>query len=118
MLVHSLLADSYFFICPMSVVENVHVTVVGGNATFFCSGMRNESSRPYWWFKSFNSTEFELIYNGQEDALRYEKHFAVSNSTYLTLLNASLEFAGRYRCQEELNKGYQNEFELVILGKP
>jgi hypothetical protein len=51
----------------MSVVENVHVTVVGGNATFFCSGMRNESSRPIWWFKLFNgNTEFEVINNGKE----------------------------------------------------
>jgi hypothetical protein len=64
-----------------------------------------------------NSTEFEVIHNGKEEALRYENHFTVRNSSYITLLNASLEFAGRYKCQRTPNGDSVNEFELVILGK-
>jgi hypothetical protein len=114
----SLHVESYFFIYPMSVVGNVRVTVAGDNATFFCSGIRNTSIRPVWWFKATNWTEFEVVHNGEgNESPRYENHFTIGSSSYLTLMNASLEFAGKYKCQKTPNGESINEFELVILGK-
>lgn len=102
----------------MFVVENIQATVAGGNATFNCTGMMDSQTRPVWWFKGIShQSEYEVIYNGQVDSQRYDQHFLVNNLTSITLMNASENFAGRYKCQKTPNGVSLNEFELVVLDK-
>jgi hypothetical protein len=104
----------------MFIVGNKQMTVAGGNITLSCVLLDGSSSRLYWSFKAIDKEVYELVHNGiRDDPPRYDD-FAVSindSLSYLTLKEASMKFAGKYKCQKDLNGPVLTEIELVVLGE-
>ena len=100
--------------------------VVGGNVTFNCS-LPLDSPAPSWGHKAPNATsqsDFKVVHSGLTGiSARYPTHFAVDvgettarKFSYLTLTNATPEFAGKYKCREGSSPRSFSE-ELVVLGE-
>jgi hypothetical protein len=91
------------------------VTVVGGSATFSCTSSR---LRPMWFLNATGQSDRKVLYDSQDIHIlpEYHSHIAVINSTSLTLMNVTMNFAGNYKCQNTPNSPSLNELELVVLG--
>jgi hypothetical protein len=107
------------------VVGGVHVIVVGDNITIPCEIPVNSESWPIWLFIPTNQTglvlDHAIIHNGLKDTSpRPAAHFAVDvtgNFSYLTLMNASADHAGTYRCLMAGTEDKQSEVEIIVIGK-
>ena len=100
------------------------MTVVGGNVTFNCS-FQSDSPWPKWEHKQPNQSEFKVVHNGVPGiSAHYPAYFYVEiventaeKFSYLTLRNATPEFAGKYRCAGGSSPQSSGEEELVVLSK-
>jgi hypothetical protein len=102
---------------------HIHVTVVGGNVTFNCSFPPESQAGPEWEHKAPRQSEFKAVHHGiSGNSPPYPTHFAVDiggstarKLSYLTLIDARLAFAGKYRCPGGSSPQPSGVEELVVL---